>query len=78
MEKQSVIHSTFVIERRYPATAEQVFSAFADSKKKRHWFVEGEHHEVQHYEIDFSRGRQGNSSYEIQRRPAGKWNGLHQ
>jgi uncharacterized protein YndB with AHSA1/START domain len=56
MEERSVIHNTFVIERSYSATPERVFSAFADPAKKRRWFVEGEHHEVEHYEMDFRVG----------------------
>lgn len=56
MEERSVIHNTFVIERSYSATPEQVFSAFADPAKKRRWFVEGDHHEVEHYEMDFRVG----------------------
>ena len=56
MEQQSVIHSTFVIERNYPATPDRVFAAFADPAKKRRWFVEGGHHEVEHYEMDFRVG----------------------
>lgn len=56
MEKQSVIHSTFAIERSYPTTPERVFAAFADPAKKRRWFVEGDHHEVEHYEMDFRVG----------------------
>lgn len=56
MEKQSVVHSTFVIERTYPAAPECVFAAFANPAKKRRWFVEGEHHEVEGYEMDFRAG----------------------
>lgn len=56
MEERSVVHSTFVIERSYPATPERVFGAFADPSKKRRWFVEGDGHEVEHYEMDFRVG----------------------
>ena len=42
MEKLSVTHSTFVIERSYPTTPERVFAAFADPAKKRRWLAEGE------------------------------------
>ena len=56
MKEPSVIHNTFVIERSYPATPQQVFAAFADPAKKRRWFVEGDHHDVEHYEMDFRVG----------------------
>src|SRR5947199_9944304 len=56
MEEQSVIHSTFVIERSYPVKPERVFGAFTDPDKKRRWFVEGDHHEVEQFEMDFRVG----------------------
>jgi uncharacterized protein YndB with AHSA1/START domain len=55
-EGQTVSHSTFVIERSYPSTAERVFSAFADPAKKRRWFAEGEHKEVDEFVMDFKPG----------------------
>lgn len=56
MEQQSVIHSTFVIDRSYPHSPERVFSAFADPVKKRRWFGENENHELEVFEMDFRVG----------------------
>jgi uncharacterized protein YndB with AHSA1/START domain len=56
MKVQSVIHNTFVIERSYPATPEQVFAALSDTAKRRRWLHGGQNHEVESFEIDFRVG----------------------
>jgi uncharacterized protein YndB with AHSA1/START domain len=56
MQDPSVIHNTFVIERNYPKPLEQVFAAFADPAKKRRWYAQGEHHDVEEFEMDFRVG----------------------
>ena len=59
----SITHNTFVIERSYSAAPEKVFAAFADPVKKRRWFVEGEAHDVEVFEMDFRVGAMGRASY---------------
>ncbi len=39
MTKRSVTHTTFVIERTYPASPARVFSALADPVRKARWFT---------------------------------------
>lgn len=56
MSERSVTHTTFVIERNYPASCERVFSAFSDPAKKRRWFAEGDEFEIEHYTLDFQEG----------------------
>ena len=54
--EQAVVHNTFVIERSYLVRPERVFAAFADPAKKRRWFAEGNHTEVEQFEMDFRVG----------------------
>ena len=56
MKEQAVIHNTFVIERSYATTPERVFAAFSDPAKRRRWFAEGDHHEIEEFEMDFRTG----------------------
>jgi uncharacterized protein YndB with AHSA1/START domain len=56
MEKPTTIHSTFVLERRFAATPERVFDAFANTGKKRRWFFESTHHTLLSHELDFKVG----------------------
>src|SRR5258708_15534922 len=56
MEKQSVTHHTYVIERSYPTTPERVFAAFSDPAKKRRWDATGGNCEVEEFEMDFRVG----------------------
>lgn len=39
MPSRSAAHSTFVIERRFSAPVERVFSAWSNAEKKRRWFA---------------------------------------
>ncbi|HYP07324.1 MAG TPA: SRPBCC family protein [Bryobacteraceae bacterium] len=52
----SIIHDTFVIERTYPQAPERVFAFLSDPAKKRRWFGDGSHHEVERFELDFREG----------------------
>jgi uncharacterized protein YndB with AHSA1/START domain len=68
MEEQSVIHSTFVVERSYPTTPERVFAAFADAATKRRWFAEAESHDVEEFDMDFRVGGGERARYRLNER----------
>jgi uncharacterized protein YndB with AHSA1/START domain len=52
----TVVHSTFSIEKSYPAPPSRVFRAFSDPATKRRWFHEGEGFEVLEWSLDYRAG----------------------
>jgi uncharacterized protein YndB with AHSA1/START domain len=57
MSQKSVTHSTFVIERNFPASPERIFAALADPAKKRRWYAEGSAgHDIEEFEMAFEVG----------------------
>jgi uncharacterized protein YndB with AHSA1/START domain len=68
-DKHSVVHSTFRIERTYAASPARVFAAFAETEKKRRWFVEGDGWEIYQYEADFNVGGAETSRFSFKGSP---------
>jgi uncharacterized protein YndB with AHSA1/START domain len=66
MTERTVTHSSFVIERHYPAAPEKVFAGFSDPAKKRRWFAEGEGFAVDEFEMDFRVGGGERSRFRFQ------------
>jgi uncharacterized protein YndB with AHSA1/START domain len=54
--QNSVVHSTFSVERIYPSRPARVFAAFSNQATKRRWFAEGEGWEVDEFTLDFRVG----------------------
>jgi uncharacterized protein YndB with AHSA1/START domain len=65
MPSPTTVHSTFVIERSYPAKPERVFAAFADPAKKRQWFAVAEGHDLEEFSSDFKVGGSERARYRL-------------
>jgi uncharacterized protein YndB with AHSA1/START domain len=65
MQTQSATHSSFVIERSFPATPERVFSAFSDPAKKIRWYADGRTMDVLEFKIDFRVGGHDRTRYRM-------------
>lgn len=61
----AVTHSTFIIERTYPASPQRVFAALSEPEKKRRWFVESNGRTVESFEMDFRVGGRERNSFVI-------------
>jgi uncharacterized protein YndB with AHSA1/START domain len=56
MTERSVQHGTFTIERRYDATPEQVFHAFANERVKEAWFAGPDQWTLMERDMEFMPG----------------------
>lgn len=56
MTERKTHHSTFVIERSYPAAPSRVFRAFADRETKARWFVGPDEWQSSDHTLDFRIG----------------------
>jgi uncharacterized protein YndB with AHSA1/START domain len=64
MQQPTVNHSTFTLERSFPASPERVFSAFCDPAKKIRWFADGRQREVVRFDMDFRVGGNDHIRYQ--------------
>ena len=69
MSKEPAVFDTFDIDRKYKASPERVFAAWADPAQKRRWFVEGENWTIDSYEVDFREGGHERSRFRFKDGP---------
>lgn len=69
MTTPSIVHSTFVIERTYPASAARVFAAFSNPATKRRWFADGEGWQIDEFKVDFRVGGRETSRFRFKDGP---------
>lgn len=60
-----IIHESFTIERRYRASIDDVWQAFADPAIKRRWFAEGDGFEVLDYGLEFRVGGREHGRFRV-------------
>lgn len=56
MNKPTVVHHTFSMERSLPVSPDHVFAAFSTPDLKRHWFAGHGSHAAEEYSLDFQVG----------------------
>lgn len=59
----ALAHGTFTLERRYDASPERVFNAYADPVAFRRWFVDGEGWTIHDWAYDFRVGGYAGGSF---------------
>jgi len=58
LTERSVVHSTFILERVYPAAPAKVYFALSDPAAKKRWFADPDGPTTHRYEMDFRIGGQ--------------------
>lgn len=71
MSEQTVVHSTFTIERTYAAAPPRVFAAFADPAMKQRWLLDGKGLATAEYSAEFRVGGFEKSRFTFQGSVAG-------
>jgi uncharacterized protein YndB with AHSA1/START domain len=70
MDQATILHHTFVIDRRYAHPPEKVFSGFADPKKKRRWMGGDEDGwTIERFDMNFEVGGQESWRFRYQGGP---------
>jgi uncharacterized protein YndB with AHSA1/START domain len=67
MEKSTVTHATFTIERTFPVTPDRVFAAFADPAQKRRWYHPEQGAQVEDHETDFRVGGAERKTFNVEK-----------
>ena len=69
MTETTLYHSSFTVERHYPASPAKVFACFSNEAKLRRWLVEGEGWSVDRFTHDFTVGGKDHSAFRWQGGP---------